>query len=408
LSEHVDTLVVGGGQAGLSASYALTRRGIEHAVLERGRVGQTWRAERWDSFTLNTPNWAQQLPGYAYAGPDPDGFAPLGEVIEYLEGYAASFEAPVREGVEVTALRAGAGGGFELETSAGPLRARTVIVATGAYQRPTPSPLRDAAPASVFQQHTAEYRSPDELPEGAVLVVGSGQSGCQVAEDLVDAGRTVYLSVGACPWVPRTHRGRDLVHWMIETGLMDQTVDSLPSPDALVACNPAVSGTERGHDCNPVTLTRRGVIPVGRLEGFHGGSARFAGDLAANVARGCEFEATLRQRFEEHASATGADPLDEPSPETALPELPELRELALADLGAIVWATGFRPDYSWIDLPVLGDAGRPLQRRGVTDVPGLGFVGVHWLHTRKSSLFLGVGEDAEHLVAQLSSATRVP
>ena len=402
MSEHMDTLVVGGGQAGLSASYALTRHGVEHAVLERGRVGQTWRAERWDSFMLNTPNWAQQLPGYAYAGPDPDGFAPLAEVIDYLEGYAASFEAPVREGVEVTALRAGAGGGFELETSAGLLQAQTVIVATGAYQRPTPSPLRDAAPASVFQQHTAEYRSPDGLPDGAVLVVGSGQSGCQVAEDLVDAGRTVYLSVGACPWVPRSHRGRDLVHWMTETGLMDQTVDTLPSPGALLACNPAVSGTEGGHDCNPVTLAHRGVIPVGRLEGFDGNGARFADDLAANVAKGLEFEATMRERFEEQAAAAGAQGPNEPPPETAAPDLPQVRELGFADLGAIVWATGFRPDYAWIDLPVLDASGRPVHRRGVSEVPGLGFVGLHWLHKRKSSLFLGVGEDAEHLVAQLT------
>lgn len=402
MSELVDTLVVGGGQAGLSASHALTQRGIEHAVLERGRVGQTWRAERWDSFALNTPNWAQQLPGYAYAGPDPDGFAPLAEVIDYLESYAESFEAPVREGVTVTALRPGAGGGFELETSAGPLQAETVIVATGAYQWPTPSPVRDAAPAGLFQQHTAEYRSPGELPDGAVLVVGSGQSGCQVAEDLVDAGRTVYLAVGACPWVPRSHRGRDLVHWMIETGLMDQTVDSLPSPDALLACNPAVSGTEGGHDCNPVTLAGRGVIPVGRLEGFHGNSVRFAADLAANVAKGLEFEAAIRQRFEEHAVATGAEGLEGPSPETAAPDLPEVRELDLAELGAVVWATGFRPDYTWIELPVLDAFGRPVHRRGVTAVPGLGFVGMHWLHKRKSSLFLGVGEDAEHVVARLS------
>jgi putative flavoprotein involved in K+ transport len=312
----------------------------------------------------------------------------------------------VREGVEVTALRAGRGGGYELETSAGLLRAESVIVATGAYQRPTPSRLREAAPAGVFQQHTAEYRSPDELPDAPVLVVGSGQSGCQVAEDLVDAGRTVYLSVGACPWVPRSHRGRDLVHWMVETGLMDQTVDSLPSPEALLACNPAVSGTEGGHDCNPVTLAHRGVVPVGRLEGFDSNRARLAGDLATNFARGIEFEATLRQRFEEHALATGVEAPDEPKAETALPDLPEVRELDLASLGAIVWATGFRPDYGWIDLPVLDGSGRPVHDRGVTGVPGLCFVGLHWLHKRKSSLFLGVGEDAEHVVAQLSSRKR--
>lgn len=365
-------------------------------MLERGRVGQEWRQARWDSFVLNTPNWAQQLPGFAYDGPEPDAFAPLAEVIGYLEDYAASFAAPVREGVSVTALRSASGGGYELDTDSGPVRARSVIVATGAYQRPTRSPLHDAAPPGVFQQHTAEYRNPAALPDGAVLVVGSGQSGCQVAEDLLAAGRTVYLSVGACPWVPRSHRGRDLVHWMAETGMLDQTVETLTAPNALVTCNPAVSGTEGGHDCNPVTLAARGAVPVGRLEGFRGAKALFAADLAANVAKGFEFEAALRQRFDEHAGATPEPTSPEP------PALPELRELDLGGVGAIVWATGFRPDYGWIELPVLDAAGRPRHRRGLTDFPGLAFVGMHWLHKRKSSLFIGVGEDAEHVVSQLA------
>lgn len=388
-------MVVGAGQAGLAASRHLTERAVEHVVLERGRVGQTWRAERWDSFVLNTPNWAQQLPGFAYDGPDPDAFAPLAEVITYLEGYSASFTAPVREHVSVTKLRAAADDGYELDTTEGPMRARAVIVATGAYQRPTPSPLRAAAPAGVFQQHTSEYRSPATLPDGAVLVVGSGQSGCQVAEDLLDAGRDVYLSVGACPWLPRRHRGRDVVYWLVETGLTDQTVDTLTAPNALVACNPTVSGTDGGHDCNPLTLAARGVVPVGRLEGFRGARALFAGDLGANIAAGLEWEANLIKGFDEHAGF-------EPEPRsTETPDLPDVRELDLAGVGAILWATGFRPDYGWIELPVLGDSGRPVHRRGLTELPGLAFVGMHWLHKRKSSLFLGVGEDAEYVVSQL-------
>ena len=397
MGERVETVVVGAGQAGLSTSWHLTRRGIEHVVLERGRVGQEWRQARWDSFVLNTPNWAQQLPGFAYDGPAPDAFAPLAEVIGYLEDYAAFFAAPVREGVSVTALRAAPAGGYRLDTDGGPVDARSVVVASGAYQRPTPSPLRDAAPPGVFQQHTAEYRNPGELPDGAVLVVGSGQSGCQVAEDLLGAGRTVYLSVGACPWVPRAHRGRDLVHWMAESGLLDQTVDTLTAPNALVACNPAVSGTEGGHDCNPLTLMTRGAFPVGRLEGFRGNRAQFADDLAANIAKGIGFEAALVQGFDEHAGVSEA-----PAP-TEVPGLPEVRELPLSGLGAIIWATGFRPDYGWIELPVLDPAGRPVHRRGLTDFPGLAFVGMHWLHKRKSSLFIGVGEDAEHVVAELAA-----
>ena len=364
-------------------------------MLERGRVGQEWRQARWDSFVLNTPNWAQQLPGFAYGGSQPDAFAPLAEVIAYLEDYAASFAAPVREGVSVTALEAAPGGGYRLDTNTGPVDARAVIVATGAYQRPFRPPQSDAVPRTVFQLHTAEYRNPAALPEGAVLVVGSGQSGCQVAEDLLGAGRTVYLSVGACPWVPRTHRGRDLVHWMAETGLLDQTVDTLTAPNALLACNPAVSGTEGGHDCNPLTLMDRGAVPVGRLEGFRSGRALFAADLEANIAKALEFEAALRQRFDEHAGAP-------PEPPAPAPKLPDVRELDLAEVGAIVWATGFRADYGWIELPVVDASGRLRHRRGLTDSPGLAFVGVHWLHKRKSSLFIGVGEDAEHVVSHLA------
>ena len=314
-------------------------------------------------------------------------------MIGYLEDYAASFAAPVREGVSVTALRAGPGGGYRLDTDTGTVAARAVIVATGAYQRPTPSPLRDATPnlpaahGGVPQPGRAPRRRRPRRRQRPVGLPGGGGP--------ARAGRTVYLSVGACPWVPRSHRGRDLVHWMAECGMLDQTVDTLTSPNALVACNLAVSGTEGGHDCNPLTLMARGAVPVGRLEGFRGARALFADDLAANIAQGLGFEAALRQRFDEHAGLA-------PEPSAAeVPQLPETRELDLAEVGAIVWATGFRPDYGWIELPVLDASGRPLHRRGLTDFPGLAFVGMHWLHKRKSSLFIGVGEDAEHVVAQL-------
>jgi putative flavoprotein involved in K+ transport len=400
VTEQVDAIIVGAGQAGLATSWHLTQRGVEHVVLERGRVGETWRTERWESFVLNTPNWTLQLPGHVYDGPDPDAFAPLAEVLEYLEGYAGSFAAPVREHVAVTGLRA-ADDGYDVQTDGGPLRARTVIVATGAYQRPTPSPLRNAVPAGLFHQDATEYRSPAALPDGAVLVVGSGQTGCQIAEDLLGAGRDVYLAVGACPWFPRRYRGRDMVAWLLDVGRMDQTVDTLESPAALDACNPALSGTEGGHDCNPVTLAARGVALAGRLEGFRGGRAQLAGDLRENLAKGFGFEAQLRQSLDDYIRAAGLDAPEEPAPPLAPPAPAELRELDCNDLGAIVWAAGYRPDYSWIGLPVLDGAGRPVHRRGLTELPGLAFVGLHWLHKRKSSLLLGVGEDAEHVAAQL-------
>ena len=400
--ERVETVVIGAGQAGLSTSYFLTKGGHDHVVLERGRVAETWHTQRWDGFYLNTPNWAQQLPGHAYRGSEPDGFAPLVEVIEYLEQYAERFAAPVLTNAEVSALRPNSDGGYVVEVDRRRLRAANVVVATGAYQRPAPSPLADAAPAGLFQLHTSAYRAADQLPPGGVLVVGSGQSGCQIAEELLDAGRTVYLSVGRCPWLPRRYRGRELVRWLIDTGMADETVDTLPSPAARLACNPPVSGNDGGHDCNPRWLARRGAALLGRLEGFQGRTARFASDLAENLARGDEFVAAFERKVDEYVSAAKldvpeADIRGEPEPVEESPAL----DVDAASIGTILWATGFRPDLGWIDLPVVGDDGWPVQTRGVTAFPGLYFVGVHWLHKRKSALFLGVGEDAEYVAAHI-------
>src|SRR2546427_3370087 len=219
---RIETVVIGAGHAGLSTSYHLTARGLEHVVLDRGRVGETWRSQRWDGFFLNTPNWAQQLPGFHYRGPEPDAFAPLPEVIAHLEDYATSFGAPVREGIEVTRVRR-EGGAFVVETTDQAIAADHVIVAAGAYQRPTPTPLLRALSRDILQLHSSEYQSPGQLPDGAVVVVGSAQSGCQIAEELLGAGRTVYLSAGRCPWLPRRYRGRDVIRWMLDMGLMDQT-----------------------------------------------------------------------------------------------------------------------------------------------------------------------------------------
>jgi putative flavoprotein involved in K+ transport len=368
-------------------------------------VAETWRTCRWDGFFLNTPNWAQMLPGHSFAGPDPDGFAPLAEVIAYLEEYASAVGPDMREGVEVTRLRPDGDGDLVAETGDEELRARNVVVATGAYQQPAWPAAGQQAPADVFQLHTSDYRRPGQLPDGNVLVVGSGQSGCQIAEELLGAGRGVFLSVGRCTWLPRRYRGRDIIRWGIDIGLMDQTVDTLPAPEAKLACNPPVSGNGGGHDCNPRWLARRGAALVGRVEGFDGSRVRLAPGLEENLAKGDAFEQELLGKLEEYITAFGLE-LPEPEPPedddvggAAADEL----DLHTAGISTILWATGFRPDYRWIDLPVTDDLGWPLQTRGVTAVPGLYFVGVHWLHKRKSSLFLGVGEDAEHIVSTISA-----
>jgi putative flavoprotein involved in K+ transport len=404
MAERVETVVVGGGQAGLSTSRFLSERGREHVVLERGRVGETWRSERWDGFFLNTPRWTQQLPGFEYAGDDPDGFAPLAEMIEYVEGYARSFDAPVREGVTVTGLRS-RGGVYALETSAGELLADNVVLATGAFQRPTPSAPGAESATGVLQLHTSAYRRPDQLPDGGVLIVGSGQSGCQIADELLDAGRDVHLAVGRCPWLPRRYRGRDVLRWLELTGVLDQTVADLPSPSARLACNPPVSGNDGGHDCHPRWLAERGARLVGRVARIVGSTVSFAPGLEESLAFGEAFVAELEQEIDGYVAREGADAPEPDPPRGPWPPAAETEELDLAATGVttILWASGFRPDYSWVDLPLVDGDGWPVQERGVSEHPGLYLVGVNWLHKRKSALLCGVGEDAAHVVAHLAA-----
>lgn len=404
--ERVETAVIGAGQAGLAASHCLTRRGLRHTLLERGRVGETWRSERWDGFYLNTPNWSLQLPGLPYDGPDPDAFASLAETIAYLERYATSFQAPVRERTAVSRVRR-EGEEFRLESPSGTIAARNVIVAAGSYQRPAPNPLARALPPSIRTLHTSEYRRPAQLPEGAVAIIGSGQSGCQVAEELLAAGRRVFLSVGRCPWLPRRYRGRELLHWLIDSGLADQTVDTLPSPAARLACNVPVSGNDGGHDCNPRWLARRGATLMGRVEGVDGMRLRIGRGLAENLAAGDEFVAGFRRMADETARTLRLD-VGEPEPEeetVAVTEIAEL-DLEVAGISTVIWANGFRPDHSWVEGIQTDAQGWPVQERGISNVPGLYFVGLHWLHKRKSSLLLGVGEDAEHVAAHLASVSK--
>ena len=400
--ERFDTIVVGAGQAGLAASYFLTQHGREHVVLERGEVGETWRSQRWDGFFLNTPNWFLQLPGGEYDGDDPDAFSPLAEVIEHLEGYARSFAAPVREHVEVTALRP-TDDGYLVEAAGETLSARNVVVASGSFQQPRPRvPGVDAAPVDL-QLTTSEYRRPAQLPEGAVLVVGGGQSGCQISDELLGAGRSVYLSAGNCAWFPRRHRGRDWVHWVVTAGILDDTVDALPGPAARLACNPPISGNDGGHDCHPRWLAARGAVVVGRLEGVQDGSAHFAPGIEATLTAGDEFAYSVIARIDDYIAEHGLE-AGAPEERESLPSpIEDITRIDLRDAGitTILWANGYRPDYSWIALEISDEFGWPLQKRGVSEHLGLYFVGVNWLSKRKSALFGGVGEDAEHVISHL-------
>lgn len=391
--EQVDVVVVGGGQAGLATSYELSSRGLEHVVLERDRIGETWR-RRWDSFCLVTPNWTVQLPGHPYAADDPDGFMPRDEIVSHLEGYAAAVGAPLRTGVEVDSISRD-DDTFTLRTSTGDLDARAVVLATGAYQRAHRPAIASALPPDLHALDVVDYRRPSDLSDGPVLIVGSGQSGCQLAEELSEAGREVVLSCGRAPWAPRRIGGRDIVWWAAEDGFLDQSVDDLPSPEARLVANVVTSGHDGGHDLHLRTLRGNGVVLTGHLIGIDGHRARFADDLLDSVAWGDERYRMLTQDLPALAVRLGlpvpeipdVGPFGEPGPD----------EVDLAGFGAVVFTSGFRPDFAglvpWSDA--FDGHGFPLQSDGASlVVPGLYFVGTHFLRTRKSSLLYGVAEDA--------------
>jgi putative flavoprotein involved in K+ transport len=401
----IDTMVVGGGQAGLAVSHELGRAGVGHVVVERGRVGDAWR-RRWKSFCLVTPNWSVQLPGHPYDGDDPDGFMSRDEIVAYLERYAARFDVPIHEGVQVTSVESLNGGGFLVDSSEGRYRAESLVLATGAFQRPHRPAGADTLPNHVVQLDVDEYWSPEDLPQGGVLIVGSGQTGCQIAEELYHAGRRVALACGRAPWAPRRIADRDLVWWLLESGFMDGTVDSLPSPRARLAANVLATGHDGGHDLNLRTLRELGVTLTGRFLGSDAKTVRFAPDLAESVAWGDERHEQLMNLFRSFAKREGYPVPDEPSPtpfEAAMPEA-----LALSEFGTILFTGGFRPDFaSW--LPWSGafdDDGFPIQKDGTSAVvEGLHFVGIHFVRKRKSSLLIGVGEDAAIVARTVANRT---
>ena len=402
--EDDPVVVVGAGPAGLALSYELRQAGLDHVVLERGLVGQSWR-DRWDSFCLVTPNWYVQLPGGEYAGENPDGFMVRDEVVAHLERYARGFGAPVLDQVDVTALRSEPGGGFVLDTSEGEMRARSVVLATGAFQRPHRPPGVDL-PAGILVIDAADYTAPDALPPGGVLVVGSGQTGCQIADELRRADRDVTLACGKAAWAPRRIEDRDIVSWLLETPFLEMSVDDLPSPVARLAANFQTSGRDGGMDLNFRTLLADGVRLSGRLLGAGEGSIRFAPDLEESVAWGDARYTDLCTLIRQAASDCGR-----PSP--SLPEPPQFRteglaELSTRELGTVVFTSGYRPRYrEWVHLPdAFDDLGFPIQRDGASTVaPGLYFMGTHFLRKRKSSTLFGMGEDAAIVASKIAART---
>jgi putative flavoprotein involved in K+ transport len=403
MKENIDLVIVGGGQAGLSLSHELTAARREHVVLERGRIGETWR-KRWDSFCLVIPNWTVQLPGGRYGGNDPDGFMPKGEIVDHLVAYAESFRAPLREGVTVTSLEPGDNGTFVLRSSSGEIRAKRVVLASGGYQKAHRPAAAAQLPASVHVIDAEDYTNPTALPPGNVLVVGSGQTGCQLAEEIFEAGRRVSLACGRAPWIPRRLDDRDTIAWINDTPYFDASLSDLPSPAARLLANPQMSGRGGGHDLNFRTLQAQGVELLGHFGGVTGGRAHFARDLAESVAFGDTRFAQICELIRKTCAAASLSAPRMVPPPPFVADSPE--SLALGDIGTVIFTSGFRPDYkSWVRFPeAFDDDGFPIQQDGSsTTVPGLHFMGVHFQRKRKSATFLGVAEDATVLAKTLSA-----
>jgi putative flavoprotein involved in K+ transport len=405
--ERIETVIVGGGQAGLSTSYYLKQQGQEHVVLERAaQAGNAWRNERWDSFTLVTPNWTMRLPGAEYDGPDRDGFMPKKQIVEYFEEYVRRFGLPVQYNTQVLSIEAADVGGYRVETSSGPIMANNVVIATGVEQLPKVPEYAKALSPDIAQMHSSRYRNPRLLPEGAVLVVGSAQSGAQIAEELYLSGRKVYLSTSGAGRAPRRYRGKDTVEWLMRLGFFDLTPDKLPVP-AETFVPPHLSGTNGGHTINLHQFVRDGVTLLGHVRGVEGHRIFFTPDLYENLGKADGFEMFGKQMIDGFIEANGIDaPVEEIQPMHDGFEQPLIEELDLRAEGVstVIWATGYRYDYSLVKLPVFDEQGYPVQDRGVTAYPGLYFVGLFWAPSIKPGTLAGVGDSARHIAISIAGA----
>ena len=404
--DSTDILIIGGGQAGLALSEHLGKRGAPHLIVERHRIAERWRSERWDSLVANGPAWHDRFPSLEFPDIDADSFAPRDRIVRYFETFADQIKAPLRTGVEVTALRQVAGG-FLAETPEGPITARNVVAATGPFQRPL-IPTAVPPEAGITQLHSSAYRNPGQLPEGAVLVVGAGSSGAQIADELRRDGRRVFLSVGPHDRPPRAYRGRDFVWWLGALGHWDARAREPGMEHVTIA----VSGARGGHTVDFRNLAAGGITLLGRTGAWRDGVLSVAPDLAQNIRQGDANYLSVLRTADAYAAAHGLDLPPEPQAHHIGPDpdcmTTPVQELDLARQGitAIVWATGFALDFGWLKVDAFDAQGRPDHDRGVSRVPGLYFLGLPWLARRASPFIWGVWHDAAYLAEHISARNR--
>jgi putative flavoprotein involved in K+ transport len=405
--EKVDTLVIGGGQAGLAASEHLTNNGVPHLVIERSRIAERWRSERWDTLVANGPAWHDRFPNMTF-DMDPDGFASKDSIVSYFEAYAKQIDAPIRCGVEVLSLSCNPdGSGFIAKTSEGVIEARNVVAATGPFQKPVIPPVVPAD-SGITQIHSASYRNPSQLPEGGVLVIGAGSSGVQIADELARAGRKVYLAVGPHNRPPRSYRGKDFVWWLGALGLWNMETPD-PSTEHVTI---AVSGARGGHTVDFRDLAAQGITLVGRAESYANGTMHFASDLAQNIAAGDTDYLSVLDSADAHIEREGLDFPEEPEARTIGPEPDCVKnpildlDLVEAGITSIIWATGYALDFGWLQFDVMDERGRPAHQRGVSKVPGFYFLGLAWLSRRASPFIWGVWHDAKYIAEHIAAKAR--
>lgn len=400
--KRTDILVIGAGQAGLATSRCMTARGIEHVVLERGRIGERWLSERWDSLRLVTPNWMTRLPGGRYTGRDPDGFMPASAVAGFLGDYAATFRAPVEAGVRVTGVTR-RDAFYHVDTDQGSWSTRGVVIATGCFDIPAVPAVASALPGRIRQIVPADYRRPDDLPHGGVLVVGASATGVQLAEEIHRSGRPVVLAVGRHTRLPRRHRGRDIMWWLDRMGVLDERIEEVASPEA-ARRQPSLQ-LAGGRSVDLALLQRLGVRLVGRVVGIDGVQIGFAPDLPASVAAADDKLVRLISRCDQwaarHALAGLTSEVEPVLPVCCDPTVTRL-DLDAERIRTVVWAIGFRRDYSWLNVSVRGAAGEIVHRGGVTSAPGLYAMGLRFMRRRKSTFIDGAGLDAEEITAHLA------
>ena len=398
MKNHYPVIIVGGGQAGLSMSYCLKEKGIEHLVFEKHKIAHSWRSQRWDTFCLVTPNWQCRLPGHPYSGDDPHGFMHRDEIVQYIEEYAKTFNPPVKEGVEVLKISQG-DSSFELTTSIGDYTADQVAIAAGSYHNPKVPRIAERLSKNIVQLHSSEYKSPHLLPDGEVLVVGTGQSGCQIAEDLHLAGKPVHLCVGGAPRSPRIYRGKDVVAWLEQMGYYDLPIDKHPQKEKVrTKTNHYLTGRDGGHEIDLRQFALEGMKLYGRLKNIRGNYLEFHDNLKQNLDKADAAAASIKKSIDEFIAKHRIQAPSEPAYEPVWEPDEEVLSLDYkANIGAVIWSIGYESDFSWIEIPVFDGKGYPGYERGVTNVKGLYFLGLPWLYTWGSGRFSGIARDASYL-----------